>query len=170
MTDKVPDRAQSPNSNSNIFPIDQTTRVHICDGDNLPFCTKHSLGETHNKRAVPDKLGKLALKYRTKLSPLQFYDLINRTRSHYKLNHLSLSSHPAAPLFNHIRNHSASVILDTSLSANQIGRQLRKGAHPIARSKPAFFQADVHNQMTKGHLLVPPLIVVSDLPDLWVIP
>ena len=105
---------------------------------------------------TPNKLGKFAAKLNTKLSPREFYTLVDTTRGQYELNYITPSCHSAAPLINHMREHGAPVCLNTKLTADRLRLQIKKGAHPTAKTKHDIFWNDVFEQMNQGHLLVLP--------------
>jgi hypothetical protein len=109
---------------------------------------------------TPDELGKSAAKLNTKLSPHEFYKLVDTTCGRYELNYMPPSCHSAAPLINHMREHGAPVCLNTTPSADRLRLQIKKGAHPTAKTKHKFFRNDVLEQMKQGHLLVLPLSTV----------
>ena len=75
---------------------------------------------------TPDELGKLAAKLNTKLSPREFYTLVDTTRGRYELNYITPSCHSAAPPINHMQEHGAPVCLNTTTTADRLCLQIKK--------------------------------------------
>lgn len=162
----APDRARSL-----TFKLDHQHTSPSQSTDNVEVKTyKNNTPLAQDPDHTPDELGKSAAKLNTKLSPHEFYTLVDTTRERYELNYMKPSCHSAAPLINHMREHGAPVCLNTTLSADRLRLQIKKGAHPTAKTKHIFFRNDVLEQMKQGHLLVLPLSTVRDLPHLWVTP
>ena len=153
-------------------------KQHAQPPANLLSRRQHALrlaGASHRGRdaaaaRLPDALGKSVLKYKKVLTPHEFYRIVDRARGRYELRAMSPADHPAAMYLNHLREHGADVILNLPHDLARLEQQIRKGAHPSARARSAFFRAEVLDQVRKGHLLVLPLSIIKHIPHLYLSP
>ena len=97
----APDRARSL-----PFQLDhnKTRQTHSTD-TSVVKTYNNNLKQATEQGHTPNELGKFAAKLNTKLSPREFYKLVDTTRGRYELNYVPPDCHSAAPLINHMREH-----------------------------------------------------------------
>ena len=112
-------------------------------------------------------LGELAKRLAARAEQIHFLPACVKARGLPELQQLNITSHQAAALLNHARQHGLPISLPRGMSEEDLYADLHYGAHSSAKKEVDFVHQELADQVQAGHIVVLPMDTVQDLPNLW---